>query len=385
MTGLTVSHYRVLEKLGEGGTAIVHRAEDLALGREVVLKFLPPEFSSDYGRIARFQHEARTASSLNHPNICTIYEIAEHEGQHFLAMEYLDGEVLSRTIGGRPVPIDRLVELAIPIADALDAAHAEGIVHRDIKPANVFVTKREQVKLLDFGLAMLIPRGAARGGMPNPGGTLTGGTVPYMSPEQVRGEELDSRSDLFSLGVVLYEMATGRRPFVGATPADVMDAIQNHPPIPIRDLNPSVPAELDRIIDKALEKNRKLRFQTAADIRTDLQRLKRDLESGSAVSAHVPRAAATRVPYRWTRGHVAAAAATAVVAVGGVAVLALITLKARSAAPQFEPTIITIAGSDIALPPPDPPPPARPVARAAPPPQPPHRRRGRSPAPLAPR
>src|SRR5438270_557086 len=209
MTGKTVSHYHVREPLGEGGTSIVYRAEDLALQRDVVLKFLSTQ-ASDYGSVARFQHEARTASSLNHPNICTIYEIGEHEGRHFLAMELLDGEVLSRAISGRPLDVSRVVDLATQIADALDAAHAQGIVHRDLKPANIFVTRRGQVKLLDFGLAVLLPRRTAARGATAPSSSSTGGTVPYMSPEQARADELDHRTDLFSFGTVLYEMATGR-------------------------------------------------------------------------------------------------------------------------------------------------------------------------------
>src|SRR5215203_568418 len=213
MIGETISHYRILEKLGDGATAEVYKAEDLALGRPVALKLVPRELSADYGMIARFQHEARTASALNHPNICTIYEIAEHEGRHFIAMELLEGQVLSRVIGGRALGIDRVVEIGIQIADALDAAHTGGIVHRDVKPANIFVTDRDHVKILDFGLAMPLPSrhdGARAAGILS---GRTSGTAPYMSPEQVRGENLDARSDLFSTGIVFYEMATGRRAF----------------------------------------------------------------------------------------------------------------------------------------------------------------------------
>jgi serine/threonine protein kinase len=278
------SHYRVLGKLGEGGTAVVYRAEDLALGREVALKFLSADCSADYGRIARFQHEARTIASLNHPNICTIYEIGEHDGRHFIAMELLEGEALSRAITGRPIESYHVIELAIEIADALAAAHAEGIVHRDVKPANIFITKPDRVKLLDFGLAVLVPPhtpGQPTSAMPPLG--LTGGTVPYMSPEQVLGEALDVRADLFSLGVVMYELLTCRRPFVGMTVADIKDAIVHQSPVPPHDLNPSIPIELVRIVDKSLEKNRKLRYQTASDLRADLQRLKRDLDSTSGV------------------------------------------------------------------------------------------------------
>jgi serine/threonine protein kinase/TolA-binding protein len=283
MTGQTISHYRVLEKIGEGATSVVYKAEDIALGRSVALKLLPAEASITHATIARFQHEARTASSLNHPNICTIYEIGECDGQHFIAMELLEGEELSRVIGGRPLETYRLVELGSQIADALDAAHAEGIIHRDIKPANIFVTRRDHVKMLDFGLAMLTPRRPfVRDDSPTPQMSRVGGTVPYMSPEQVSGEELDSRSDLFSTGVVLYEMATGRRAFWGTGRSEIMDAILNQAPVSMRELNPAVPQELERIVAKALEKNRKLRFQTASDLLADLQRLKRDFDTHSA-------------------------------------------------------------------------------------------------------
>ena len=285
MIGTTVSHYRILEKLGDGSTAVVYMADDLALGRAVALKLVPPGLSGDYALITRFQHEARTASSLNHPNICTIYEIAEHDGRHFIVMELLEGHVLSKLISGRPLDAYRAVELAIQIADGLEAAHREGIVHRDIKPPNIFVTHRDQVKILDFGLAMLLPSGTIGEKTVSPVKRLNaiGGTVPYMSPEQARGEELDPRSDLFSMGIVLYEMITGRRAFTGGDQAAIMDAIANHSPLPPRELNPAVPVELERIISKALEKNRKLRFQTASDLRADLQRLKRDFDSDAAV------------------------------------------------------------------------------------------------------
>jgi TolA-binding protein len=288
MTGEILSHYRVLEKLGEGATAVVHLAEDLDLGRPVALKLVPPELSADYAALTRFRHEARIASSLNHPNICTIHEIAEHGGRHFIVMELLDGQVLSKVIGGRPMAIERALEIAVQIADALEAAHAQGVVHRDIKPGNIFVTQRDHVKILDFGLAVLLPPTPpdSKSALMKVG--MTGGTVPYMSPEQTRGETLDARSDLFSTGIVLYEMVTGRRPFNGVHLQAVIEAIVAQAAIPPRDLNPDLPPELERIIGKALEKNKKLRFQTASDLRADLQRLKRDLDSASAVPARQP-------------------------------------------------------------------------------------------------
>src|SRR6266487_1965341 len=293
MTGQTLTHYRVGDKLGEGGSAVVYRAEDLALGREVVIKF----FSGDgAGSVARFQHEARTISSLNHPNICTIYEIGEHEGRHFLAMEMLDGQVLSKAIEGRPLKIEQVIDFGTQMADALDAAHSENIVHRDVKPANIFVTRTGRIKLLDFGVAVMLPRRAD----PTMARSLfsTGGTIPYMSPEQARVEDLDHRTDLFSLGVVLYEMATGRRPFVGATAPDVLSAIMTEPPIAPRGLNPAVPLELERIITKALEKNPGLRYQTASDLSVDLHRLKRDLDRASSVASGTDRAPGLRSS-RW--------------------------------------------------------------------------------------
>jgi serine/threonine protein kinase/TolA-binding protein len=286
MIGQTLSHYRILEKLGEGATAVVYKAEDLALGRAVVLKLVPAELSTDYAMITRFQHEARTASSLNHPNICTIYEIGEDTGRHFIVMELLAGQELARVIAGRPIETYRAIELAGQIADALAAAHAEGIVHRDIKPANIYVTERDHVKILDFGLAVLLPYGP-NGHKPSieKWSKTIAGTVPYMSPEQTRGEELDQRSDLFSMGVVLYEMITGRRAFTGGDNQVIMDAIGRHSPLAPSELNAAVPAELERIVDKALEKNRKLRYQTASDLRADLLRLKRDLDSAAAIMA----------------------------------------------------------------------------------------------------
>jgi len=347
MSPESVSHYRVLDKLGEGGTAVVYRAEDLALGREVALKFLSADCSADYGRIARFQHEARTIASLNHPNICTIYEIGEHDGRHFIAMELLDGAALSRALSRRPIDSYRVIELAIEIADALAAAHAAGIVHRDLKPANIFVTKLDRVKLLDFGLAVVVPPHTT--GHPasvTPLG-LTGGTVPYMSPEQVQGEALDARTDLFSLGVVVYELLTSRRPFIGTTAADVKNAILHESPVPARDLNPSIPIELVRIVDKSLEKNRKLRYQTASDLRADLQRLKRDLDSASSVTPATARAkrGAIPSPLRSSRVRIAVVAGGIVIAAGVPFVL-----KNRSvSAPVNAPSATRSPGADIVL------------------------------------
>ena len=363
MIGQTISHYRILEQLGAGGMGVVYKAHDSRLDRALALKLLPEELAQQPQALERFRREARAASALNHPGICTIYDIGEQDGRAFIAMEFIDGETLRSHIHGKALPLEEILKLGIQIAEALDAAHAEGIIHRDIKPANIFVTKRGQAKVLDFGLAKLIPKGIAGAGLEFGGQSqdstsivgIISGTPSYMSPEQVRGDDLDQRTDIFSLGLLLYEMATGRQAFGGGTGGMIIEAVLTRPPVSVRSINLDIPPRLESIIDKALHKDRGQRYQRAADMLTDLQRLKRDTDSGrgdqEGDAESVPLSASDPLSSTGTRTSRASAAQTTALRPGRVSKiigsLAVLPFENVSRDPENEYLSDGIAGSLI--------------------------------------